>query len=61
MRSHRVNHADCFMLESNLSRTEFNLFFDNVDETLDESCDPSPIEEEGKLSHLAFADYLATY
>ena len=45
----------------NLSRIEFNLFFDDVSEIFDESCDPLPIEEEKKLSHLAFADDLAMF
>ena len=44
----------------NLSPIEFNLFFD-VSEIFDESCDPVPIEEEKKLSHLAFADDLAMF
>ena len=30
-----------------------------MSEIFDESCDPLPIEEEKKLSHLAFADDLA--
>ena len=45
----------------NLSPIEFNLFFDDVSEIFDESCDPLPIEEEKKLSHLAFADDLAMF
>ena len=32
-----------------------------MSEIFDESCDPLPIEEEKKLSHLAFADDLAMF
>ena len=45
----------------NLSPIEFNLFFDDVSKIFDESCDPLPIEEEKKLSHLAFVDDLAMF
>ena len=45
----------------NLSPIEFNLFFDDVNEIFDKSCDLLPIEEEKKLSHLAFADDLAMF
>ena len=45
----------------NLSPIEFNLFFDDVSEIFDKSCDPLPIEEEKKLTHLAFADDLAMF
>ena len=40
----------------NLSPIEFNLFFDDVDQIFDETCDPLPIDSERKISHLSFAN-----
>ena len=45
----------------NLSHIEFNLFFDDVDEIFDETCDPLPIDSKRKIIHLSFADDLAMF
>ena len=45
----------------NLSPIEFNLFFNDVDEIFDETCDPLPIDSERKICHLSFADDLAMF
>ena len=44
-----------------MSPIEFNLFFDDVDEIFNETCDPLPIDSERKINHLSFADDLAMF